>query len=85
MGRGTFGQVVKCRIKATGELVAVKVTKREPSFHNQSVQEINTLKKVKYMGEIWDNIFFFKKITLKAGISLYITHNNNLKKAEWNR
>ncbi|KAI8877778.1 kinase-like protein [Backusella circina FSU 941] len=63
MGRGTFGQVVKCRIKATGELVAVKVTKREPSFHNQSVQEINTLTKLNGMDknkflQLRDSFFF---------------------------
>lgn len=43
MGRGTFGQVVKCQCKQTKELVAVKVIKNKKAFKNQGVIEIKIL------------------------------------------
>ncbi|KAI8992137.1 kinase-like domain-containing protein [Mycotypha africana] len=43
MGQGTFGQVVKCRNTTTGELVAIKVIKRQPSFHIQGQKEMSIL------------------------------------------
>lgn len=43
LGRGTFGQVTKCRHKASGKLVAVKVVKNRPEFHRQSLSEIAVL------------------------------------------
>lgn len=46
MGQGTFGQVAKCRIKKTNELVAVKVIKRQPAFLMQGDKEIQILKRV---------------------------------------
>lgn len=46
MGQGTFGQVVKCRKQSTGELVAVKVIKRQPAFLMQGDKEIHILKMV---------------------------------------
>jgi len=34
MGKGTFGQVVKCECRATKELVAIKVIKNKKAFKN---------------------------------------------------
>jgi len=43
MGKGTFGQVVKCECKRQKELVAIKVIKNKKSFKNQGVVEIKIL------------------------------------------
>mmetsp|Transcript_37515 Transcript_37515/g.27660 ORF Transcript_37515/g.27660 Transcript_37515/m.27660 type:complete len:139 (+) Transcript_37515:58-474(+) len=43
MGKGTFGQVVKCECKVNKELVAIKVIKNKKSFKNQGVIEIKIL------------------------------------------
>lgn len=44
LGTGTFGQVVKCRLLRTGEIVAVKVIKNQPAYFNQAWVEINILR-----------------------------------------
>eukprot|EP00177_Eucheuma_denticulatum_P004679 GFKZ01008503.1.p1 GENE.GFKZ01008503.1~~GFKZ01008503.1.p1 ORF type:complete len:813 (+),score=65.76 GFKZ01008503.1:405-2843(+) len=44
LGTGTFGQVVKCRLQETGEIVAVKVVKNQPAYFNQAWVEINILR-----------------------------------------
>jgi serine/threonine protein kinase len=46
MGRGAFGQVAKCRELGSNTLVAIKITKRDPFFHQQSLREIKFLKMV---------------------------------------
>jgi serine/threonine protein kinase len=46
MGQGTFGQVVKCRTVKTGELVAIKVIRRQSMYFNQGKKEIDILSKV---------------------------------------
>lgn len=43
LGKGTFGQVVKCQNMATMEVVAVKVIKNKPTFLNQSMMEVSIL------------------------------------------
>ncbi|KAG2206301.1 hypothetical protein INT47_007315 [Mucor saturninus] len=43
MGQGTFGQVAKCRVRKTNQLVAVKVIKRQPAFSMQGDKEIQIL------------------------------------------
>jgi homeodomain interacting protein kinase len=35
LGRGTFGQVVKCWKKGTNEIVAIKILKNHPSYARQ--------------------------------------------------
>lgn len=44
LGTGTFGQVVKCLYKSTGDIVAVKVIKNQPAYFNQAWVEINILR-----------------------------------------
>lgn len=43
LGKGTFGQVVKCQNMATMEVFAVKVIKNKPTFLNQSMMEVSVL------------------------------------------
>ncbi|XP_035212726.1 homeodomain-interacting protein kinase 2-like isoform X2 [Stegodyphus dumicola] len=43
LGRGTFGQVVKCWKKGTNELVAIKILKNHPSYARQGQIEVSIL------------------------------------------
>ncbi|XP_068578886.1 LOW QUALITY PROTEIN: homeodomain-interacting protein kinase 3-like [Cebidichthys violaceus] len=43
LGRGTFGQVVKCWKRGTGEVVAVKILKNHPSYARQGQIEVEIL------------------------------------------
>lgn len=42
LGRGTFGQVVKCWKRGTNEVVAVKILKNHPSYARQGQIEVGT-------------------------------------------
>ncbi|KAM6937776.1 homeodomain-interacting protein kinase 3a [Xenentodon cancila] len=43
LGRGTFGQVVKCWKRGTNEVVAVKILKNHPSYARQGQIEVDIL------------------------------------------
>ncbi|GIX90762.1 homeodomain-interacting protein kinase 2 [Caerostris darwini] len=43
LGRGTFGQVVKCWKKGTNDLVAIKILKNHPSYARQGQIEVSIL------------------------------------------
>ncbi|XP_064634600.1 homeodomain-interacting protein kinase 2-like isoform X2 [Lineus longissimus] len=43
LGRGTFGQVVKCWKKGTNEIVAIKILKNHPSYARQGQIEVSIL------------------------------------------
>lgn len=43
LGRGTFGQVVKCWKRGTNEVVAVKILKNHPSYARQGQIEVSVL------------------------------------------
>jgi dual specificity protein kinase YAK1 len=45
LGKGTFGQVVKC-LKIGGELVALKVIKNKPAYFTQGLMEVKILQKL---------------------------------------
>jgi len=44
LGKGTFGQVVKCVDRITNKLCAIKVIKNKPAYFNQGKTEIQILK-----------------------------------------
>lgn len=46
LGKGTFGQVVKCQNMLTKEVVAVKVIKNKPAYLNQSMMEVSILEHI---------------------------------------
>ncbi|KAL0968566.1 hypothetical protein UPYG_G00268580 [Umbra pygmaea] len=43
LGRGTFGQVVKCWKQGTGDIVAIKILKNHPSYARQGQIEVGIL------------------------------------------
>nr|XP_014347667.1 PREDICTED: homeodomain-interacting protein kinase 1 isoform X1 [Latimeria chalumnae] len=46
LGRGTFGQVVKCWKRSTNEIVAIKILKNHPSYARQGQIEVSILNKL---------------------------------------
>ncbi|TGJ79423.1 hypothetical protein E0Z10_g9348 [Xylaria hypoxylon] len=47
LGKGSFGQVVRCIDHRTGGLVAVKIIRNKKRFHQQALVEVNILKKLR--------------------------------------
>jgi homeodomain interacting protein kinase len=48
LGRGTFGQVVKCWKKGTSEIVAIKILKNHPSYARQGQIEVSVLMSTRF-------------------------------------
>ncbi|XP_072475322.1 homeodomain-interacting protein kinase 3 isoform X8 [Notamacropus eugenii] len=46
LGRGTFGQVVKCWKRGTNEIVAIKILKNHPSYARQGQIEVSILSRL---------------------------------------
>lgn len=55
LGKGTFGQVVKCQNMVTKEVVAVKVIKNKPAYLNQSMMEVSILEHIQQHVDIHDS------------------------------
>ncbi|KAK2753496.1 hypothetical protein FQN54_007886 [Arachnomyces sp. PD_36] len=47
LGKGSFGQVVRCIDHRTGALVAVKIIRNKKRFHQQALVEVDILQKLK--------------------------------------
>ena len=47
LGKGSFGQVVRCVDHKTGGLVAIKIIRNKKRFHHQALVEVNILQKLR--------------------------------------
>ena len=47
LGKGSFGQVLRCRDHKTGDMVAVKIIRNKKRFHHQALVEIKVLENLK--------------------------------------
>jgi len=64
LGKGSFGQVVRCIDHKLGTLVAVKIIRNKKRFHQQALVEVNILQKLRewvcwlplYVGIVTDQI-----------------------------
>ena len=72
LGKGSFGQVVRCIDHKTGSLVAVKIIRNKKRFHQQALVEVNILKMLRE----W--VCFYNLISLTCGIRWKLTCVNRI-------
>lgn len=59
LGKGSFGQVVRCIDHRTGGLVAIKIIRNKKRFHQQALVEVDILQKLRewvnhYLAQLFD-------------------------------
>lgn len=72
LGKGTFGQVVRCVRKDTNEEFAMKIIKNKPAYTTQALSEVKIYKKLKeenphnedYVVKIYDYFVYRNHICL---------------------
>lgn len=57
LGKGSFGQVVRCIDHKTGVLVAVKIIRNKKRFHQQALVEVNILQKLREWASLTGIVF----------------------------
>ena len=67
LGKGSFGQVVRCIDHCKGALVAVKIIRNKKRFHQQALVEVNILKKLRE----WVSTFFDSQRPALSTSALY--------------
>jgi dual specificity tyrosine-phosphorylation-regulated kinase 2/3/4 len=63
LGKGSFGQVVRCVDHKTGILVAVKIIRNKKRFHQQALVEVNILQKLREWVSYRSTEFHNRKLT----------------------
>jgi dual specificity tyrosine-phosphorylation-regulated kinase 2/3/4 len=59
LGKGSFGQVVRCIDHKTGGLVAIKIIRNKKRFHQQALVEVNILQKLRDWVSLIISLCFF--------------------------
>lgn len=63
LGKGSFGQVVRCIDHKTGGLVAIKIIRNKKRFHQQALVEVNILQKLREWVCTWEALLTCTKLT----------------------
>lgn len=56
LGKGSFGQVVRCIDHKTGDLVAIKIIRNKKRFHEQALVEVDILQKLREWVRIVESV-----------------------------
>jgi dual specificity tyrosine-phosphorylation-regulated kinase 2/3/4 len=65
LGKGSFGQVVRCIDHKTGGLVAIKIIRNKKRFHQQALVEVNILQKLRE----WVGYIFLDRAEMTNSVS----------------
>ena len=66
LGKGSFGQVVRCIDHKTGGLVAIKIIRNKKRFHQQALVEVNILQKLRE----WVSTLFDRDLGSNANLGM---------------
>ena len=57
LGKGSFGQVVRCIDHKSGMLCAVKIIRNKKRFHQQALVEVNILQRLRDWVSVYNSFF----------------------------